>query len=156
MKRIILGADKLGFSLKETMKSYLETKGYQISDINPDAPLDYFVVGAKVGQAISEKRADLGMAFCATGMGPSIVANKFKGVYAAVVESGFTAERCRVVNNANVLTMGQQVLTPEKAMLATDKWLDAKFGEGCGFDDLKAYLADCLLEVQKIENANMK
>lgn len=156
MEKIILGADGLGFELKGQIRDYLKEKGYEVEDINPDEPLDYYVVGSKVGAAVSEGRADLGMAFCATGMGPSIVANKYKGVYASVIESDFTSERCKVVNNANVLTMGQQVLTVQKAKIAVDKWLDAKFGKGCGFDDLSDYLADCLEKVKEIEAANMK
>lgn len=156
MAQIIIGADGLGFELKGEIKKFLTEEGYTVVDVNPDAPLDYYVVGARVGSAVSRGEADLGMAFCATGMGPSIVANKFKGVYASVIESDFTSERCKVVNNANVLTMGQQVLTMEKAKIATKKWLDAKFGQGCGFDSLSDYLADCLEQVKAIENENMK
>lgn len=156
MSKIIIAADPLGFELKNKIKEHLISRGYEVEDVCPDAPVDYYIAGGKVGEAVSTGKADLGMAFCATGMGPSIVANKFKRVYASVIESDFTSERCKVVNNANVLTMGQQVLTPEKAVIAIDKWLDAKFTKGCGFDDLGDFLTDSLQKIKEIEDKNMK
>ena len=81
-----------------------------------------------VGKAVANKEVDYGIAICWTGMGVSIVANKFKGVYAGVVKSTFTAERCKVINNCNVLTMGQSVVTPEMAKAMVDLWLGSKFG----------------------------
>ncbi len=154
--KIIISADPLGFELKNTIKAHLCERGIEVIDTCPDGPLDYYIAGAKVGEAVSKKEADLGMAFCATGMGPSIVANKYKGVYASVIESDFTSERCKIVNNANVLTMGQQVLTKEKAIIATDKWLDSVFTKGCGFDELGDFLKNALTEIKKIEERNMK
>ena len=156
MTKIIISADPLGFELKETIKEHLITRNIEVLDVCPDGPIDYYIAGAKVGEAVSRGEVDFGMAFCATGMGPSIVANKFKGVYASVIESDFTSERCKIVNNANVLTMGQQVLTKEKAIIAVDKWLDAKFTKGCGFDDLGDFLTESLKKIKEIEEANMK
>ncbi len=156
MTRIIIAADPLGYELKDFVKKHLIERGFEVCDLCPNGPIDYYLAGAGVGEAVSKGDADLGMAFCATGMGPSIVANKFKGVYASVIESDFTSERCKIVNNANVLTMGQQVLTKEKALIAVDKWLDAKFTKGCGFDDLGDFLTDALAKIREIEAKNMK
>jgi ribose 5-phosphate isomerase B len=109
-----------------------------------------------IGKAVSKKEVDYGIVFCMTGMGVSIVANKFKGVYAGVVESTFTAERCKVINNCNVLAMGQSVVTPDMAKVMVDLWLGGKFGEGLGVDKLKDYLVGCLAEIDKIEEENFK
>ena len=159
MEKIMIGADGKGYQLKDSIGDHLKAKGYDVIDIGTfqnGNPIDYYIVGKMIGKAVSKKEVDYGIVFCMTGMGVSIVANKFKGVYAGVVESTFTAERCKVINNCNVLAMGQSVVTPDMAKVMVDLWLGGKFGEGLGVDKLKDYLVGCLAEIDKIEVENFK
>jgi ribose 5-phosphate isomerase B len=159
MEKIMVGADGMGYQLKDSIRDYLKTKGYDVIDIGTfekGNPLDYYTVGKMVGKAVSNKEVDYGIAICWTGMGVGIVANKFKGVYAGIVESTFTAERCKVINNCNVLAMGQSVVTPEMAIAMVDLWLGSKLGQGLGVDKNKDYLVAALSEIKKIEEDNFK
>ena len=85
---------------------------------------------------MQRKEADRAILFCGTGMGMSIVANRYKGCTAAVVESVFAAKMCRAINNANVLCMGQMIWGEFMAKEAVDVFLKTKFTEGLeGFAD---------------------
>ncbi len=159
MEKIMVGADGMGYQLKDFIRDHLKTKGYDVIDIGTfknGTPLDYYAVGKMVGKAVSNKEVDYGVVICWTGMGVGIIANKFKGVYAGIVESTFTAERCKIINNCNVLAMGQSIVTPEMAKAMVDLWLGSKFGQGLGIDDNKDYLVGCLAEINIIEEENFK
>ncbi len=109
MKRIIIGSDKSGFTLKEAIKEYLNGSGYEVTDdgtVKQEEPKPYFEVAAAVAKRISEDEFQKGILICGTGMGMAIVANKYKGVYAAVCENTFAAEKARAINDANILTLG--------------------------------------------------
>lgn len=108
----IIGADPLGVALKDTVKAVLLEEGFEVVDITGQDEQSYVDVGYRIGKAISEKKYDFGFVFCGTGMGVNLVANKFNGVYCALCESIETARLSRVINNANVLSMGGLVVTP--------------------------------------------
>ena len=99
---------------------------------------------AVLGEA---KRAFL---FCGTGMGMSMIANRFKGVRAAVVESVFAAKMCRAINDANVLCMGQMIWGDMMAEAAADAFLDTKFTEG--LEPLAKFLEDARTKVEAIRD----
>jgi len=86
-----MGADPLGYELKETVKNHLEKQGIEVFDISPNEGLDYFNVGYQVGKNIANGDFDREFIFCGTGMGVNIVANKFTSVYSALCESIETA-----------------------------------------------------------------
>ena len=91
--KIAIGADKSGFSLKESLKTYLLEKGYEVEDLgltDPDGFKAYYEVAPAVAKKVQSGEAEKGILCCGTGMGMAIVANKFKGVYASVVEGSFT------------------------------------------------------------------
>ena len=152
-KRIIIGSDGAGYSLKEAVKSDLISKGYDITDVgtqDPNNPVDYFKVGFAVGKAISEKQFKRGIIFCGSGMGVGITAGKYPNVYAAVCESIYAAKRCRVINNANVLAMGGQLVTSHVGIIMANTFLDTQFAEG--LTSAKAeYLESCMNEVKRVE-----
>lgn len=157
MKKIIIGSDKSGFSLKEAVKEHLVSEGYEIKDVgmqNEDDFRAYYEVAPKVAKAISEGEYQKGMLFCGTGMGMNIVANKFKGVYAGVVEGSYTAMMCSVINQANVLTMGGWVVAPQQAIDMTMRWLNSGFTQG--FEARADFLCNAFNEVQKVEEDNFK
>lgn len=153
MKKIIIGSDKSGFSLKEAVKSHLVENGYDVDDCGTqdmEHGLPFYKVAPVAAQAVQEGRYEKGILICGTGMGMAIVSNKFQGVYAACCESTYTAEKCRSVNDANILTMGGWIIAPELGIAMVDTFLQTGFTE-----NLEAwrqsFLQDAASEVKKIE-----
>ncbi len=128
----IIASDHGGFELKEAIKRYLQARGIEVNDsgtLNNDS-VDYPDYGEKVGRAVSQGEAEKGILICGTGIGMSIVANKFPGVRAALVSDEFTARMSKEHNNANVLVMGGRTQSPEQACRMVAAWLDAEFEGG--------------------------
>lgn len=154
MKKIIIGSDKSGFTLKEAIKEHLSHIGYEVSDVGTkdiNEPLPYFKVAPIVAKAIQDKEFEKGILICGTGMGMSIVANKHKGVYAAVVESVYGAKKSRAINNANVLTLGGWIIAPELGLDIVDSFLNTEFTEGLE-EWRQEFLKGAYKEVQEIED----
>lgn len=131
--RLFIGSDKSGFILKEAIRSYLVDKGYEVEDIgttNSDEPKPFFEVAPIGAQKIQKGDFERGILICGTGMGMAVVANKYKGVYAAVVESVYAAKKCRMINNANILTMGGWIVNDMMAFEMVDAFLNTAFTEG--------------------------
>lgn len=103
--KIIIGADGGGFSLKEAVKKALQERNYVCYDATPE-PVTFYAAAGLVAGGVAAKEYDRGIVICGTGMGVSIIANKHRGVYAALCESYYQARRSRAVNNTNVLCMG--------------------------------------------------
>lgn len=156
--KIAIGSDKSGFSLKEEVKKYLIEKGNDVSDwglTDPDAMKPYYEVAPIVAQKIQNGEVERGILICGTGAGMAIVANKFKGVYAVTVESSYTAKMARVVNQANIITMGGWVVAPQLAIDMVENWLKAKFTEG--FPEARQkFLCSAYDLVQVVEKENFK
>lgn len=158
IKKILLGADPYGFSLKESVKSHLLKKGYELEDVGTNSesnPVDYYEVGYKVGKAIADKGFKTGIIFCGTGMGVNIVANKFPGVYCGMCESVETARLCRSINNCNVLSIGGLLTSPYMAIKMVDAFLSADFTKGFPEADPK-FLQCAYDEINKIEKKIIK
>jgi ribose 5-phosphate isomerase B len=159
--KIVIGSDKSGFSLKQEIKKYLLEKGIEVEDVGMyenEEVRPYYVSAAMVAEKVSKGEYEKGILCCGTGMGMAIVANKFKGVYASVVEGPFTAKLSKIINNSNVLTMGGWLITPFEAKEIIDNWLNAKFAEGLDFIDenRRQFLENALNEIRKIEDENFK
>lgn len=130
MKKILIGSDKSGFTLKEAIRDHLVTKGWTIEDCgtrDPETPLPYFEVAPLVAQRIQRGEVEKAILICGTGMGMAVVANKYKGVYAACVESLYAAEKCRSINDANILTMGGWVIGNEMGCALAETFLNTGF-----------------------------
>jgi ribose 5-phosphate isomerase B len=159
--KVLIGCDFAGFGLKQEVQKYLSgNKKIELIDIGMtslDKEIPYYEVGATAARHIQEGKAERGILFCGTGMGVAIVANKFKGVYASVVESEFTGERCKIINNSNIITMGGWVVTPYRAQKICDLWLDAAFARGDeDLEEFSDFLQDALKEIKKIEERTFK
>ena len=91
--RIAIGSDHAGFSVKETIRKYLESAGYPVSDqgTSSEESVDYPDYGKAVGERVVSKQADLGIAVCGSGIGISIAANKVPGIRAALAHDVNTA-----------------------------------------------------------------
>ena len=127
--KIALGADHGGVGHKDEIKKHLEGRGFEVVDhgtYTTDS-IDYNDYALKVAHAVANKEADKGILVCGTGVGMSIMANKVKGVRAALVHDLFTAEATRSHNDSNVLTMGARVISVELALQIVDTWVDTEF-----------------------------
>ena len=130
MKKIIIGSDKSGFTLKEAVKAHLTELGYEVEDCGTQTKnegIPYFKVAPVLAKKIQAGEYEKGILICGTGMGMAIVANKFKGVYAAVCESTYAAEKCRAINDANILTMGGWIIAETLGCEMVDKFLNTSF-----------------------------
>ena len=130
--KIALGADHAGFELKEKIKQHLVSNGIQVDDegTHSGESVDYPDFARRVGESVVQKRADLGILVCGTGIGMSMSANKVAGIRAANVSNEFEAEMAREHNDANVLALGARVIDAPTAVKIVDKWLQTTFAGG--------------------------
>ena len=144
--RIVVASDHAGAALKHVVAEHLRDRGFEVKDLGADAsaPVDYPDYGAAIGREVAHGDADLGVAFCGTGVGISIAANKIAGIRAAHVQDATTARLAREHNHANVLCLGERVVGTAVAIDAVDAWLDAvpAFGRHLGRLDKLAALDD--------------
>lgn len=129
---IVLGSDHGGLALKEAVKELLAERDIPFEDCGTDNgdSVDYPDFGEKVARKVSSGEAEKGVLFCGTGIGMSIVANKFPHVRAALVTNAFMARMAKEHNNANILVLGGRVLDEDKAKKMVAEWLDASFEGG--------------------------
>lgn len=128
----VIGSDHGGLQLKEALKVFLQQRGLPVTDLgtnNADS-VDYPDYGLRVASSVSRGIAESGILVCGTGIGMSIVANKFPGVRAALVGDEFSARMAKEHNNANILVLGGRVLDVDQALRLVATWLDARFEGG--------------------------
>lgn len=129
---IVLGSDHGGLELKNAIKETLIKRGMDVKDYGTDNgdSVDYPDFAEKVAGAVSSGKSDLGLLVCGTGIGMSIVANKFPGVRAALATDEFMAQMAKEHNNANILVLGGRVLETATAIRMVAAWLDASYEGG--------------------------
>ncbi|MGL4594847.1 MAG: RpiB/LacA/LacB family sugar-phosphate isomerase [Thermoguttaceae bacterium] len=152
MKKILIAADPFAIQLKDTLLKHLTEKGYEVVDLGatPNSDIPYYESAPKVCKAIQNGDADRAVLLCGTGMGMSIVANRFQGIVASVVESVFAARMCRVINNANVICFGSMIWGDWMAKDALDTFLETKFTDG--LSDFADFLKDAEKKVAAIKD----
>lgn len=130
--RIAIGSDHGGYEYKEQIVSHLKEKGYECVDVGTHSTdsCDYPVIARAVTTKITTGEAARGILICGTGIGMSIVANKVKGIRAALCGDTFSARASRAHNNSNVLCLGERVIGINLAMDIVDIWLESKFEGG--------------------------
>ena len=156
--RIAIASDKSGFPLKTAVVEYLQGRDdIEVIDFGQDS-LDeaqpYDQQAPKVAKAIQNGEADRGVLICGTGQGMGIVANKFKGIYAVVADTIFAAERGRVINNSNVVTMGGWITAPFLGVQIVKSWLALQFTET--MEDRAEWLSGAYERVRELEEDNFK
>ena len=132
-KRLIaIAADHRGFKLKETVAQYLKKKRIPVQDFgtHSEESCDYPDFILKAAEAIRKKKADRAIGICYTGIGSAIVANKVKGVRAALVQNVRQAELSRAHNDSNMLILGSGFVKPPQAKKIIETWLDTEFEGG--------------------------
>jgi ribose 5-phosphate isomerase B len=129
---IAIGSDHAAFSLKEEIRAYVSSLGYELKDYGTfsSEPVDFCDVGIAVAEAVARGDCEKGLLFCGTGVGMSISANKVKGVRAVVCTEPYSAKLSREHNDTNVLCLGGRVLGPELAKMIVDIWLRSAFEGG--------------------------
>lgn len=155
MKKILVGSDKSGFELKEAIKVHLMEKGYEVTDCGTtdiQEAKGYFVVAPAAAKKIQDKEFERAVLICGTGMGMAIVANKYEGVYAAVCENTYAAEKARAINDANVLTIGGWITGSIVACEMVDKFLETEFTQGLE-KWRQEFLKNASEQVKKIEKS---
>ncbi len=131
--RIVITNDTGSWPLKAAVKDHLTEQGYEILDLGTteaDQEMVYTRAGHLAAEAIQKADADLGVIFCGSGAGVCVSANKHRGIYAVVCESIETARGARIINDANILCMGANVVSKDQANLMADAFLTASFAEG--------------------------
>jgi ribose 5-phosphate isomerase B len=129
---IALASDHGGLRLKEAVKVLLTERGIPFEDCGTEngESVDYPDYGEKVARKVAAGAAEKGILFCGTGIGMSIVANKFPHVRAALVTDPFMAQMAKEHNNANILVLGGRVIGDNEAREMVATWLDAIFEGG--------------------------
>lgn len=134
---IYIASDHAGFELKNKLVGYLKSKGHEVEDMganeydeNDDYPDIIYPCALRVAESQAQgKLDDVGIVIGGSGQGEAIVANKVKGIRAAVYYGGNLeiVKRSRDHNNANILSLGARFLTYDEAKEAVDLWLTTKF-----------------------------
>jgi len=129
---IVIASDHGGLELKEEIKQLLAGKGIACEDLgtNNGDSVDYPDYGCAVASRVSKGVAEKGILVCGTGIGMSIVANKFPRVRAALATDVFMATMAKEHNNANILVLGGRVLTAPLACDMVTAWLETEFAGG--------------------------
>lgn len=131
--KVALAADHAGYELKEIVKEFIEEEMEdECEDFGTfsDASVDYPDFAQQVAKKVSKGEIDRGILICGTGIGMSIVANKFSEVRAALCHDVFSAEATRRHNDSNILTMGSRVIGEELALKIVCTWLSTGFDGG--------------------------
>jgi ribose 5-phosphate isomerase B len=131
-KRIIIGCDHAAYHLKETLKSAMTDQGIEVTDVGTysETSLDYPQTGKTVAEKISSGEFERGILICGTGLGMSMVANKYPHVRAALCNDLFSAAMSRRHNDANILVMGGRVIGDILAQEILKTWLQTPFEGG--------------------------
>jgi ribose 5-phosphate isomerase B len=120
------GCDPNAAELEEAVKNHLCSLGYECEDYGSEDPV-YANVAFRVAEAVAGGEHDRGILLCGTGIGMCIAANKVPGAYAANCSDPYSTERSRKSNNANILTLGSQVLGVELAKSIVTIWMESEY-----------------------------
>ncbi len=129
---VIIGSDHAAYHLKEKIKAYIIENGIDVEDVGTDSEdsVDYPDFGIKVASAVSKGKFERGILLCGTGLGMSMVANRFPHVRAALCNDLFSAIMCRRHNNSNILVIGGRVTGESLAIAMLEAWLETPFEGG--------------------------
>jgi ribose 5-phosphate isomerase B len=130
--KVIIGSVVKGFTLKTAIKKYLEKQGHEVIDVGcygTDKFVKFPSIAQRVAYALNKKEAQIAINCCGSGTGAGIATNKFKGVCAISCESVQTARMARFVNDANVLCLGESIVSPKLACQMVDAFINTKFQE---------------------------
>ena len=130
--KIAIASDHGGFELKEKIYQYLLNNNYEVVNFGTDSAesCDYPIFAQKVCNAILKDNFERGILICGTGIGMSMMANRFKGIRAACLSDKYSAELTRKHNDSNILCFGARVIDENLAKEIVDIWLATEFEAG--------------------------
>jgi ribose 5-phosphate isomerase B len=130
--KIAIGSDHAGFQYKEEIKKFLLQLGHDVKDFgtNSDAAVDYPVYIRPTAEAVARGECERGIVLGGSGNGEAMVANRVKGVRCALCWNLESARLGRQHNNANVISIGERMVTLEMALEIVKTWLDTPFEGG--------------------------
>ncbi len=157
--KLAIASDLSGYPLAREIVKHLKENHPEVQVVDfgiesPDAPQPYFIQAPKVAKAVQKGEVEKGILVCGTGQGMAIVANKHKGVYACVVDDLFSGERAKIVNNANVITLGGWITAPFLGTQIVDAWLSVAFTQKMEFK--KDFLTNAFNKVIELEAEQFK
>ncbi len=132
MEKIALASDHAGFTLKKLIEEELKEKGYETLDLgtNSEDPVDYPDYANLMAETLKEGKVKMGVLICGSGIGMSMVANRHKGIRAALCHSSKGAELARLHNDANVLVLAGRLIKKKEAVNCLGKFLSTQFEGG--------------------------
>jgi len=130
--KIAIGSDHAGFKYKEKIKQFLTGLGHDVNDFGTDSeePVDFPLFIRPVALAVARGEAERGVVLGGSGNGEAMVANRVKGVRCALCWNVETARLARQHNDANMISLGQRMITEEVALEIVGTWLDTPFEGG--------------------------
>ncbi len=130
--KIALASDHAGFTYKSIIKAHLITIGHEIKDFgtNNTEPCDYPDFIRPAAEAVAKGKCERGIVFGGSGNGEAIVANKVKGIRCAIAWDVRSAKLSREHNNANVLSLGERMLSIHEVIEIVELWLTTEFQGG--------------------------
>ncbi|HTL57049.1 MAG TPA: ribose 5-phosphate isomerase B [Candidatus Limnocylindrales bacterium] len=130
--RIAIGSDHAGFEYKEKIREMLTQLGHAVTDFgtHSNAPVDYPLFIGPVADAVAVGQVEGGVVLGGSGNGEAIVANRRRGVRCAVCWNAESARLARQHNNANVISLGQRMMSAETALELVRIWLETPFEGG--------------------------
>lgn len=145
-----IGSDHGGYKLKEEIKKYLDEKEIKYVDCGSfsEERVDYPDIAKKVAEKVQKKECENGILICRSGIGMSIVANKFKGIRCAKCNNEQEAKFAKMHNNSNILALGADYLTVNEAICILRNWIATEFEGGRHKDRIEM--------IEEIEKENMK
>lgn len=130
--KIALGSDHAGFRYKQAIAAYLRHEGHEVLDFGTDSPdpCDYPLFVGPAAKAVAEGEAERGIVLGGSGNGEAMVSNRFKGVRCAVCWNEYSARLGRSHNNANMISLGERMMTEEQAIAIVRVFLSEPFEGG--------------------------
>ena len=147
---IAIGSDHGGYKLKEEIKKYLEEKNIEYKDLGceNEERVDYPDIAKDVALEVQNGKCEKGILICRSGIGMSIVANKFKNIRCAVCYNETSAKFSRLHNDSNILALGADYMSVNEAICILRMWIATEFEGGRHSDRINI--------IKEIEKENMK
>jgi ribose 5-phosphate isomerase B len=130
--KIAIGSDHAGFAYKEKIKKYLSELGHEVKDFGTDSEeaCDYPLFIRPTAEAVARGEAERGIVLGGSGNGEAMVANRVPGIRCALCWNAESARLARAHNNANMISLGQRMVTEAAALEIVRVWLETPFDGG--------------------------
>ncbi len=130
--KIAIGSDHAGFTYKEKIKEFLKALGHEVTDFGTysEDPVDYPLFIRPVAEAVARGESERGVVLGGSGNGEAMAANRVKGVRCAVCWNVASARLARQHNDANIVSLGQRMISEEEALEIVSVWLETGFDGG--------------------------